>query len=100
MSVATRADLDLFPATIETPQGRFSMARLWVRDGLARIFVARGREVQLIYEASGVTDIEPGAGRRKPYAVSFEDGGIWEAVRAGSCGCGSPLKKFDPGGWK
>ena len=100
MSVATRADLDLFPATIETPQGRFSMARLWVRDGFARVFVARGRQVELIYESHGVLEVQAGSGRRNPYKVTFEDGGIWEAVRSGSCGCSSPLKRFDPGGWK
>jgi hypothetical protein len=81
---------------VETPQGRIKDARLYVRDGHAMVFVAKGREVIVALEASGVTETERPQLRRQPFIVRFEDGGTWEATRAGGCGCGSPLKKFRP----
>lgn len=93
---AARPDLDLIPVHVETPQGRIKDARLYVRDGRAMVFVARGREVIVALESSGVTETARSTSRREPFVVRFEDGGIWEATRAGGCGCGSPLKKFRP----
>lgn len=93
---AARPDLDLVPVHVETPQGRIKDARLYVRDGRAMVFAAKGREVIVAMEATGVVETTRPQFRKQPFVVRFEDGGIWEATRAGGCGCGSPLKKFQP----
>lgn len=70
---------------------RTELARVVVRGGRARVWVARGRSVELRDE----TDVT--AVRREGRAVVVETaaGEEWRLVAAG-CGCGSLLKSFRP----
>lgn len=96
--------LDLIPAKVETPQGIFRNARVVVDGDRVRVFTTRRhasrREVELALEATGVTDVKRPQFRRQPHEIVFADGSVWSAVQSGGCGCGSPLKKFDPKAWQ
>lgn len=87
------AALDLYPADVVTPQGRFRKARLRLEDGLARVFIAPRGYVELAAESSYTGFAS------RPYKVTLSDGSEWEARKVGSCGCHSALKKFDPRTW-
>lgn len=58
---------------------------------VGRVYGARGREIVLLQEAP-VTSFEK-SGRN--WTVVTASGEIWNAG-PGGCGCGSPLKSFDP----
>lgn len=92
--------LDLAPAIVETPEKTYRGARIFIDGGRARVFVVKGRSVELALEADGVTDVKRPQFRKQPHEVSFADGSMWLATRAGGCACGSPLKRFDPGTWQ
>lgn len=68
-------------AVIDTEGGR-----------VARVFGLEGKSIQLLEERAGVTSQQ---WSRRSGFVAFEDGERWELANGG-CGCGSPIKKFDP----
>lgn len=90
-----RIELDLFPAIARTPSGgRYEPARVVVYNGIVQVWVVRrGSNVpEVAYEAN---ELSLEGNRLAGYAVLTDDG-VVNAVRTGGCGCGSPLKSFDP----
>jgi hypothetical protein len=89
--------LDVFPAIVEFgPKCSAQHARVY---DTAQIFVSRGNRVELLVEEKQVTSVEGSGSRREPAHVQFADGSSWTIRKAGSCGCGDPLKKFRPATW-
>lgn len=59
---------------------------------VARVYGVEGRGVALLDERAGVT-AQRWSGRNG--VVTFADGTTWD-LSQGGCGCGSPIKRFDP----
>ena len=83
---------DVFPARITTPEKTYEKARLFVFETKAYIFTEEHGQVSLADE-SPVTSFQLSRMRGAPTIVTTEQG-TWEALRSGSCGCGSKLKTF------
>lgn len=104
---------DLVPARIQGLGQPLGSARLLFIDGRGYAFVARGAEVRLAGEITGVLvgydrkgniygfddswkRLRHNAWRATSELTRFTisgDEGTWEITAGGGCGCGSPLKK-------
>ncbi|MGH9095688.1 MAG: hypothetical protein ACRDXE_11050 [Acidimicrobiales bacterium] len=83
--------IDVFPVDVTVGDTRYRECRVRVTDGTARLFGMRaGQPVQL---AAGPISDEPD-GRRQVTRIGLADGGAWDLVRSGGCGCHSPLKRM------
>lgn len=72
--------------------GHGEVCRVVIEDGTARVWVADRNTVLLIDEAEVTGIARVGTG----WSVTTPDG-VWD-VAPGGCGCGSPLKNWDPKG--
>lgn len=61
---------------------------------VARVWGLDGKAMTLLEERTGVVDYS-WANKGHVGHVAFADGTRWELARGG-CGCGSPLKRFNP----
>lgn len=89
---------DLFPVAVDGPGVRERMARVAVDGpaGTMRVYVVpRGsREVQVLAEGevSAMTTDQRG----RVSTLTDAAGDTWTCTRASGCGCGHPLRKFNP----
>lgn len=90
--------LNLFPASVSLPDGHFASARVHLANGLVRVFTRQGRQVTLAREAT-VTDYTAGEGRKTPHVLTIEGGEQWHVQLGRGCGCGDPLRAFNPMTW-
>jgi hypothetical protein len=89
--------LNLFPARVQTPDGEIRRARVYVKDGRARVFTAGKGGIELARDVE-VTDFQAGR-TRGPHTIESSLG-TWTVTKDSGCGCGNPLKRFDPRTWK
>lgn len=95
--------LELFPASVKPSDGSgpVTPARVYVKGGVARVFRSNGvGGVELALEGAVASVEQSRNPRRSPHVVRLEDGTEWSVRKTSGCGCGHPLKKFDPGSWR
>lgn len=91
--------LNLFPARVKTPNGDIRRARFYLRDGeVAEVWVADKSRPKRTLVAS-VSDMDIGRSRG-PHVITTSELGTWTITKDSGCGCGSPLKRFDPRTYK
>lgn len=90
---------DFFPASVKANGQRLATARVAV-DGAGRavVLVATGRGAVVSTHASGQTvSVERASDRSsRTWLLTLTDGTVWECRVGGGCGCGNPLRRFDP----
>lgn len=87
--------LDHFPAVVETPDGaKFQLARVTVYDGKVQVWALpkTTSAPTVVYERTALS-IE--GTRIAGFSILTPDG-VVTSGKARGCGCGSPLKSFDP----
>lgn len=82
--------VDMFPVRLTIGDTTHRLARVFVRDGKATAWVAENGDAVKVAEMDGVS-VTPERPRNSATITGTE---TWAAVRAGSCGCGSPLKRL------
>lgn len=88
-----RVALDMFPANIYTPNGgRYDPSRVVIADDVVKVYLASGAGIETVY-AAPVLSTE--GNRMAGYSIQTPDGEV-KALSAGGCGCGNPLRSFDP----
>lgn len=89
--------LDHFPAIATTPDGgKYEPARVVVYNGIVQVWVMRqGVPDPVVAYEREYLSVE--GNRLAGFNILTSDGTV-RSVRAGGCGCGSPLKRFDPYG--
>lgn len=88
-----RVALDMFPANVYTPNGgRHDPSRIVIADDEAKVYIASGAGIVCVFTAP-VLSIE--GNRMAGYSIQTPTGEL-KAISAGGCGCGSPLRSFDP----
>lgn len=97
-----------FPAAVEPPDGDpIRLARIGIAPDpagglLFRVFTSTGGAVQLAHEVhvdAYDQQLRPLAPSKPAWRVTDPDGGVWTVTRGSGCGCGNPLKRFDPDRW-
>ena len=85
--------LDFFPARVTLPDGTIVYpARLWVADGSLLVYIVANGEPTLFYESPFVSL----TGKKYAGMTITTEGGDVLAKTEHGCGCGNPLKKFNP----
>lgn len=86
-------ELDFFPANVYTPEGsRFESVRLILADGYVQVYGATAAGIVKVYERP----YQSWEGNRiAGYSILTSEGNV-VGNPAGGCGCGSPLRSFDP----
>jgi hypothetical protein len=84
---------DMFPAEVKDDQGNITKtARAVVIDGKLLVWVVKdGKPYQMV--SAPVVSTEGAVGRLLKVQT---DNGIYELSRGGGCGCGNPLKSYNP----
>lgn len=82
--------MDLYPATVATPDGTTPKARVVVSDGLMHVIVAHGAEGPKIVDVAELAG-DPERIRGRAYTVRLADGTEWQVRKGSGCGCGSTL---------
>lgn len=84
----------VYPAQVTFPDGTVvDKAKLFVQGGVAVVGTVRDRRIVEAARLEGVTATQ------KIGAVTYltaDDGTTWEVRRGAGCGCGSPLKRWNP----
>jgi hypothetical protein len=89
--------LVVFPARVRTPDQTFDKAKLFVVDGVATVWQVVNRQITEVARLDVATHAEaPGVGMLKTHTLTSEDGVEWVVEKGSGCGCGSPLKRFQP----
>lgn len=87
-----RVSLDMFPADVTLADGTLlRSARIFVADDRVLVYTRVGGTPKLTYEADVVSMVSS----PRNAAVVTEDGTVQAHARQG-CGCGNPLKRFNP----
>lgn len=83
----------MYPARVTLPSGaELDQARLFVADGEVLVYVASGGLPRLFFQRPLLSsEGSPISGMN----LQVEDG-IVRVRRGGGCGCGHPLKRFNP----
>ena len=91
--VGVAIGLDLFPAQVTLPDGtQMYPARVWIADGELLVYiVANGVPVE--YYRSAYISLE--GTRIAGLSIDTADGMVTARKKQG-CGCGNPLKSFNP----
>lgn len=89
--------LNLFPArVVVAAEHEITEARVFVANGIARVFTKPNAPD---IEIAGVVSVAGNPSRTKPTTITFDNGTTWEVFRAGGCGCGNSLKRFNARRW-
>lgn len=93
--------LDVYPASLSVAgEVRFPRVRVFTDSKPGSRVVVFGRvpetdgQIQQLAEAV-VATVEHRTRRSAPHRITTADGEIWEVLKAGDCGCGDPLKRFN-----
>lgn len=89
--------LNVFPAKLVADGIQYSQARVFVTGERALIFSESPNTPKV--ERMDVEKIEGRASKTSASVVTFADGTTWEVYRAGGCGCGNSLKRFNARRW-
>ena len=87
--------LDHYPAVVETPDGaKYNLARVTVYDGLVKVWAlpTRTSAPTVVFEKSALS---VDGTRISGFNILTPDG-VLRSTKARGCGCGNPLKSFDP----
>lgn len=90
-----RISLDLFPQTVRLPTGvQFSPVRVVVVDDVVQLYRTSPNSnlIEMFWERALLSS---SGSRLGGYELTTEDGPVMLS-RAGGCGCGNPLKTYDP----
>lgn len=91
--VGVAIGLDLFPARVTLPDGtEVRPARVWVADGCALVYIVANGAPTLYF---GSPFISMDGNRVSGITIATEDGEVF-ARKDNTCGCGNPLKRFNP----
>lgn len=90
--------VNLFPANVITPERKLLKTRVQIKDGKARVFQMLNGAIDLALEEE-VAEYKPSNNRFAPTQVILASGETWQIKRASGCGCGNPLRNFDPATW-
>lgn len=87
--------LDHFPAVVETPDGgKYNLARVTVADGTVKVWAlpTNTSGPTVVFERQSLS-VE--GNRIAGFNILTPDG-VVRSTKARGCGCGNPLKSFDP----
>lgn len=89
--------VDVYPATLEglepTPLSR---VRVRIEEGRLRVWRQSGPTRTKLIDEQVEDATQRNRGRRNPWTVILKDGRAFTFQARGGCGCGDPLKRFDP----
>lgn len=89
------APLDVFPARLDSPIGVLDGVRVILDYDRLLVFTrGEGRDVHLASTARTASVTQDRGGRRARTTVTDVDGGTWTFWANGTCGCGSPFKRW------
>lgn len=87
-----REPLVLFPMNVETPLGALSGCKVYVAHGRVEVYRHPG-EPEL---EAGVHTLTMRPERGVRALIITDQGAEWTIRKAAGCGCGDPLKGWDP----
>jgi len=90
----------MFPAKVTTPTETFDRARVHLANGRLRVWTAEnGEGVRLVLERDVAEIVPQRRSLRASADVKTTDGELVAISKGAGCGCGHPLKSFNPATW-
>lgn len=92
--VGVAISLDFFPARVTLPSGvELGPCRLFIADGRVQVFILRNGQPELYFDEPLVAQAK--GSTATGYDLAVESGEV-RVVNDGGCGCGNPLRRFNP----
>lgn len=92
-SMGVEVALDFFPARVTLPSGTtLRPTRVFVADGRVQVYILRNGVAELYYDEPMIS----GSGSApRGWDLLVADGAV-RVTRDNDCGCGNPLKSYNP----
>lgn len=92
--MSTALIVDTFPATVQTPTHTYDGARVLTTDTYLYLFVAQAGFPKFVQGVTLVDFDAENAARRAVWSATDDQGGHWQIMAGGGCGCSNPLKRY------